>query len=290
MRVIEDGLRYLRHAPGVARAVAADPVEAWIHLRTKLAERQERDRPACPYQADHDWERHLHEMLDAAWPCEATSKFRSLWPQVMEPFEARRTPIGRGAFAGWGDGEPGLVRAVWCVARHLRPSDVVETGVARGFTTRFILEALERNGAGSLWSVDLPPPLYPELHVQIGAAVSANLKHRWNYVRGSSRRRLPGLLGRLKQVDMFVHDSRHSERNVRFELDQVWAALRPGGVVVVDDIDMNWGFHSFMQTFPGNQFLICYAEPLRPDPTRFEARGLFGIARKADGAAPNSPA
>ena len=34
---------------------------------------------------------------------------------------------------------------------------VVETGVAHGVTSRFILEALERNGRGFLWSIDLPP-------------------------------------------------------------------------------------------------------------------------------------
>jgi hypothetical protein len=56
--------------------------------------------------------------------------------------------------------------------------------------------------------------------------------------------------------------------------------LRPGGAVVADDIDLNWGFHSFMQTFPGHHFLVCYGEPLEPDPTRFDAKGLFGIARK----------
>jgi hypothetical protein len=39
--------------------------------------------------------------------------------------------LGRGAFAGWGDGEPGLVRSVWCLSRHLRPAKIVETGVAR---------------------------------------------------------------------------------------------------------------------------------------------------------------
>lgn len=32
--------------------------------------------------------------------------------------EARGFELGRGAFGGWGDGEPGLVRAVWCLTRH----------------------------------------------------------------------------------------------------------------------------------------------------------------------------
>jgi hypothetical protein len=40
----------------------------------------------------------------------------------------------------------------------------------------------------------------------------------------------------------FGAHSMHSERIVRFELYQAWAALRPGGVLVMDDLDANWGF------------------------------------------------
>ena len=106
------------------------------------------------------------------------------------------------------------------------------------------------------------------------------LRHRWTYVRGTSRQRLPRLLARLGRVDLFVHDSRHTEENVRFELTQAWSMLGPGGVVVADDIDMNWGFHGFVNGIPAVQWLRCHAEPLRPDLKRFEARGLFGIAFK----------
>ena len=31
---------------------------------------------------------------------------------------------------------------------------------------------------------------------------------------------------------------------------------------------------------PGHQFFICHGEPLEPDPIRFDAKGLIGIARK----------
>jgi hypothetical protein len=81
-------------------------------------------------------------------------------------------------------------------------------------------------------------------------------------------------------MDLFIHDSLHSERNVRFELDRAWAALRPGGAIVVDDIDANWGFRSFLETHPAHLSLVCEAEPLRPDLRRSNQRGLFGIVLK----------
>lgn len=125
-----------------------------------------------------------------------------------------------------------------------------------------------------------PPLTKPDLHQQIGAAVGNRYHDRWSYVRGSSRRRLPDLLSRLGRIDLFVHDSRHSEYNVRFELDRAWASLRPGGALIVDDIDLNWGFRSFTESFSGHRCLICQAEPLQPDPGRFNGKGLFGIVHK----------
>ena len=275
---------YLIRAQHLLQLATMDPVETWIRLRSHFAELPERHRPRfreSPYTVTNDWERRLHDILGIPWPCPATAEFWNLWPEVLTPFKTRGVRLGRGAFGGWGDGEPGLARAAWCLVRHLKPANVVETGVARGFTSRIILEALERNRAGHLWSIDLPPPLHPDLHAQIGAAVGDGLRHRWSYIKGSSRRRLPQLLKEIGEIDLFIHDSRHTEDNVRFELDQAWAKLKPGGAVMADDIDYNWGFSTFMRANPSQQFLVCLAEPLEPDPIRFDSKGLFGIARKA---------
>ena len=202
-----------------------------------------------------------------------------VWHQVIGELEAKGIRTGPESFQWWNDGDAGFVRAIWCLTRHLRPKNVVETGVAHGVTSRFILEALKRNGDGHLWSIDLPP-LERFWRGEIGIAVGSGHSDRWTYIRGSSRRRLPGLLRERGQIDLFVHDSRHSERNVRFELDRIWPTLGPKGAVVVDDIDANWGFQSFTQTIPDQQSLICEAEPLRPDLRRFNKKGLFGIILK----------
>ena len=159
------------------------------------------------------------------------------------------------------------------------PKKIVETGVAHGVTSRFILEALNRNGDGHLWSIDLPP-VERVWREQVGAAVGDAYKDRWSYIEGSSRRRLPDLLSRLGEIDLFIHDSLHSERNVRFELDRAWAAITPNGAIVVDDVDANWGFQSFTQTLFAKQSMIGEAEPLHPDLRRFNNKGLFGVILK----------
>ena len=77
-----------------------------------------------------------------------------------------------------------MARAAWCTVLHQRPSVVVETGVARGVTSRVVLEALDRNERGHLWSIDLPHPREKDLHAQIGAAVPSSRRSRWSFVEG----------------------------------------------------------------------------------------------------------
>jgi hypothetical protein len=130
-----------------------------------------------------------------------------------------------------------------------------------------------------LWSIDYPP-LDHVWHEQIGIAVGGRFADRWSYVRGSSRRRLRGILSKLGGIDLFIHDSAHTERNVRFEVDRAWPTLRSGGAIVIDDIDANWAFRSFTQAVPDCASIVCEAEPLRPDLRRFNQKGLFGIVLK----------
>ena len=282
-----------RRLGSAARAVIEDPVEMLFLVESRLAERDElrttRKKgvggfmpwPPCPYSVTPNWEQALHELVGAPWPCDATDSFWELWSEVMASLKGRGLTLGRGAFAGWGDGEPGMARAIWCLIHHLQPQVVVETGVARGITSRFVLEAFTRVGSGHLWSIDLPPPRARELHDQIGIAVPRSLTSSWTYVRGSSRRRLPGLLDEIGELDLFIHDSRHSQRNLLFELGHTWRTLRPSGIAVADDIDLNCGFHVFARAHIEASTLICEAEPLEPDIGRQNDRGLFGIVRKA---------
>jgi predicted O-methyltransferase YrrM len=142
-----------------------------------------------------------------------------------------------------------LARCCYLVCRLLEPTVVLETGVAYGVSSAFILRALEENSRGVLHSVDLPP-LRREADRFWGIAVPEALKGRWNLHRGSSRRVLPELLGGLGSVDLFVHDSLHTYRNMRREFEAVWPYLRTGGVIVADDVERNRAFGELRQKNP----------------------------------------
>ena len=197
--------------------------------------------------------------MGASWPCEHDG-FDDVWNAGLEDLAARGLQVGRGAFGGWDDGDKRLGRITWCLTRHLRPERVVETGVARGLTTRVLLEALVRNGSGRLWSIDLPPLLETGLAEETAAAVPERLRDRWTLIRGSSRRMLPRLVSELGRIDLFVHDSMHTARNLRFELERVWPALTPGGAVLIDDVEKNVATGEFLQARPGTPAVISSSE------------------------------
>lgn len=273
-------LRYpITHPTAVLRELIEDPFEVWITVRERYIAYREGKKPPCLYEHDPSWESRLHADLRLPWPCKLSSEFYDLWPEVIHDLKSHGIQAGPMSFQNWNDGDAGFVRALWCLIRHLKPEKVVETGVAHGVTSRFILEALERNEKGELFSIDLPP-LDKTYRKEVGIAVGDRYPYRWTYIKGSSRRHLRALLSELGQIDLFIHDSLHSEDNVRFEMDLAWASLSPNGALVVDDVDANWGFRSFLDTYSNPASMICEAEPIRPDLRRFNKKGLFGIVFK----------
>ena len=129
---------------------------------------------------------------------------------------------------------PSLANLCYGLVRALRPATVLETGVAYGMSSSFILKALSVNGEGELHSVDRPA-VQPGVEDYIGALVPEDLRSRWTLHRGTSRRLLPRLLPEIGGLSLFVHDSQHTYRNVTWELQTVTPHLTRPAAVLVDD-------------------------------------------------------
>ena len=170
-----------------------------------------------------------------------------------------------------------LARCCYLMCRLLEPAVVVETGVAYGVSSAFVLRALEENGSGVLHSVDLPP-LRREYERYWGMAVNEKLEERWALHRGASVRVLPGLLEEVETVDLFVHDSLHTCRNMRREFEALWPRLRVGGALVADDVERNRAFGELRRKSPTLWRVVGDREE-RPLHGR-AAPVMFGIAVK----------
>lgn len=261
----------LRKGARLLRTFAADPVVVSRALPGEIRQwYQWHGREKRPeFQVDAAWDEHLHSLLGAAWPCPHGQRFDELMTDIGMLLRARGWGFGRDTYAWYADADSSLCRAAWCVALHIRPQVVIETGVAHGVTSRVLLEALRQNCLGHLWSIDLPFPFDHRLHAETGAAVTDACRPRWSYLEGSSRQRLRPLVAEVGQVDMFVHDSLHTAENTMFEMEQAALAMPAGGVMLVDDIHSHMGFATFARRHSEYQTIIC------PSADR---NGLFGIA------------
>lgn len=150
-------------------------------------------------------------------------------------------------FGRFHNGDALLGRLCYAVSRALRPGIVAETGVCYGVTSAYLLAALDANRDGHLYSIDLPP-LGKNGDDFVGWMVPNDLRSRWTLRRGTSRRLLGPLLEQVGHVDLFIHDSLHTYRNMAAEFEAAWPALRPGGILISDDIEGNEAFHELMRS------------------------------------------
>jgi len=128
-----------------------------------------------------------------------------------------------------------LAAAAYVLVRLLEPDIVIETGVGAGVSSWTILHALEENNAGRLISIDLPTP-NSELLPDVGYLVPKLLRHRWDLRTGASQKLLPQILSELGEIDIFLHDSRHSYSNQIREYECSWPFIKHGGMLISDDI------------------------------------------------------
>ena len=83
---------------------------------------------------------------------------------------------------------------------------------------------------------------------------------------------MPALLRSLARVDLFIHDSLHTARNTRFEMEYTLTALASGGIMIIDDISTHQAFADFARDFPSLETVVC--------PHSDRAGSFFGLVYK----------
>jgi len=137
---------------------------------------------------------------------------------------------------------------LYALVRLLRPAHAVEVGVSSGVSSAYLLRALEKNGRGTLHSVDLPkreiltrsgtPSPYPSWSIPAGRtsgwAVPFPLRRRWDLRLGDKKEVLPLLGAELPSVGLFVYDVPHSERQAALDFAAVDRRMSAGAVAIAD--------------------------------------------------------
>jgi predicted O-methyltransferase YrrM len=133
----------------------------------------------------------------------------------------------------------------YAVVRALAPDSIVETGIANGVSSSYLLLALQKNGRGRLHSIGLADPVFLPQGRDPGWLVPSWLRGPWQAHLGDAREILSPLLARCGPVDIFIHDSLHTYEHMFWEFESAFPFLRPGGLLFSDDALCNEAFADF---------------------------------------------
>jgi len=139
---------------------------------------------------------------------------------------------------------------LYLVVRAARPRVVIETGVRPGYSTAWILAALEANGGGLLTSLGPGPTAGRPSGVRdvgVGQFVPPHLRSRWTLALGNTEERLREILGSAHEVDLFFYDNGPSAARARFELHAAWEVLSDRGILLAHHVDANAAWPDFCQ-------------------------------------------
>lgn len=147
---------------------------------------------------------------------------------------------------------------IYICIRAKKPDIIIETGVSHGYSSWVILNAIQKNQKGHLYSIDLAGndtnSDYNLTQEKIGQVVAESLKKDWTLIIGDVKEKLPELLEKLPEIDLFFHDSDHSYQHMKFEFDIAFQHLDKNGIILSDDIHKNKAFEEFTMK---NQLKNC---------------------------------
>ncbi len=137
---------------------------------------------------------------------------------------------------------------LYLLVRAAKPRHVVETGVRPGYSTAWILAALEANGAGELTSLGPGPTAGRVAGVResgVGQLVAPSLRSRWTLALGNTEDRLREILQSTAGIDLFFYDNGPWEARTRFELRAAWEALSGRGLLLAHRVDASPAWADF---------------------------------------------
>ena len=177
---------------------------------------------------------------------------------LMQEIERRRAETGLLYPESFGSGGE-LSFALYSLLRLRRPQCVLETGVADGFSTFFLLSAVAKNGSGSIHSV--------EIDRNCGSLLSDSEREAWtlHIIPARTPRAFNDVVA-LVTPDLFFHDSNHFYYWAHFEYDTIRGQLGDRCLITSDDVDKSFAFLDF-----------CSTESLTPSFLRDRWK-LFGVA------------
>ena len=173
-----------------------------------------------------------------------------IWRETLD-FQKSFEPWGTAKIKSTGVrlGGGGAYTFLYFICRIKRPQTVVETGVAAGWSSAAILNALAKNGSGKLYSSDLPYKKRTGAENVIGILVEDKYKKNWELNINGDKKALPEIINKIERVNLFHFDSDKSYRGREFAFKTIKKHLSKGAVLVFDDIQDNFHFKDLVERY-----------------------------------------
>jgi predicted O-methyltransferase YrrM len=180
-----------------------------------------------------------------------------LWQEAMQEAEQiNRECSQKLRSLGVDLGGGGAVPYLYFFTRFLRAQTIVETGVAAGYSSLAILEAIRKNGYGRLYSSDFPYFRLEKPEQYIGLVVDDDLKKDWTLLIEGDKENIPAILNSVDHIDLFHYDSDKSCAGRGWTMSKIEPYLGSKSIIIMDDIQDNDYFQSYVSVLPRNQWAI----------------------------------
>lgn len=182
----------------------------------------------------------FYNSIDASLYNEIKNEIKSIQEYAQNKISNLTTSLGgRGNYV-----------LLYFLIRKFKLLNIVETGVAAGWTSLAILRALQKNGRGYLYSSDFPyfRLKNPEKYVGYLAKNEINKDNWFLDMRGDDVA-LPEILSRLddKTIDLFHYDSDKSYSGRANALNTLSSKINSKTIIIFDDIQNNLHFRDYVE-------------------------------------------
>jgi len=168
---------------------------------------------------------------------------------------------------------------LYALCKLTKPEKVVETGVAYGLSSSYILQALYENKKGTLYSIDFT---YSPWHTKkmIGSLTADHLRFRRKFVYGPSSVVLEKLLNSIGHIDIFFRDSLHTYKSMMYEFETAWPFIKKSGFLISDDVLHNNAFYEFHSKLNLKPFLLSQKGKAISSELECSTKDYLGIIQK----------
>ena len=143
-------------------------------------------------------------------------------------------------------GGAGALELIYYAAEYTNATNILETGVAYGWSSLAALLSLEKRN-GTLYSSDMPY-LGQNGDQYVGVVVPEKLKDNWKLFRFADKESLPKIFSENNLFDVVHYDSDKSYDGRMWAYHELYNNLRKGGVFLSDDIGDNSAYQDFCET------------------------------------------